>query len=48
MDAQEKMVALQAENDNLQQKIAFLEQKLKELQGNRIIPSAPWDAGTLS
>ena len=48
MDAQEKMIALQAENDNLQQKIAFLEQKLKDLEENRNIPVPPWDAGTLS
>jgi hypothetical protein len=39
----EKMAMMQGEIDNLHQKIAFLEQKLKELQENRRIPSNPWD-----
>lgn len=37
--ADEKVTMLQGEIDNLNQKVAFLEQKLKELQENRRIPS---------
>ena len=39
----EKVAMLHGEIDNLNQKVAFLEAKLKELQLNRHIPSAPWD-----
>lgn len=39
----EKNAMLQGEIDNLNQKVAFLEQKLKELQENRSIPRQPWD-----
>lgn len=39
----EKNAMLQGEIDNLNQKVAFLEQKLKELQENRSIPKSPWD-----
>lgn len=38
----EKNAMLQGEIDNLNQKVAFLEQKLKELQENRSIPTSPW------
>lgn len=37
--ADEKVAMLQGEIDNLNQKVAFLEAKLKELQENRSIPS---------
>ena len=43
MDNSEKMAMLQGEIDNLNQKIAFLEAKLKELESNRDIPKAPFD-----
>ena len=41
--ADEKVAMLQGEIDNLNQKIAFLEEKLKELESNRQIPSDPFD-----
>lgn len=34
----ERMAMLEAENDNLRQKVALLEQTLKELQHSRYIP----------
>lgn len=34
----ERMAMLEAENDNLRQKVALLEALLKELQANRQIP----------
>ena len=37
--AEEKLAMMQGEMDNLHSKVAFLEQKLKELQENRSIPS---------
>lgn len=40
--ADEKVAMLQGEIDNLNQKIAFLESKLNELQHNRSIPRSPW------
>lgn len=39
----EKNAMMQGEIDNLNQKVAFLEQKLKDLQQNRVIPRNPWD-----
>lgn len=39
----EKLASLHCEIDNLNQKIAFLESKLKELESNRHIPSGPFD-----
>lgn len=39
----EKNAMMQGEIDNLNQKVAFLEQKLKDLQENRNIPRNPWD-----
>ena len=41
--AEEKLAMMQGEMDNLRQKVAFLEQKLKELQENRNIPRNPFD-----
>lgn len=41
--AEEKLAMMQGEMDNLRQKVAFLEQKLKELQENRDIPRNPFD-----
>lgn len=42
-NADEKLAMMQGELDNLNQKIALLEQKLKELQENRSVPKNPWD-----
>lgn len=46
-DADEKLAMMQGEMDNLHQKVAFLEQKLKELQENRSIPRNPWELPTV-
>ena len=43
MQPDEKNAAYQGEIDNLNQKIAFLEQKLKELESKKDIPKPPWD-----
>ena len=40
--ADEKVAMLQGEIDNLNQKVAFLEAKLKELEDNRSVPREPW------
>ena len=42
MDTNEAMAMKQGEIDNLHQKIAFLESKLKELESNRSIPRQSW------
>lgn len=42
-NADEKNAMLQGEIDNLNQKVAFLEAKLKELESNKDIPKGPWD-----
>lgn len=39
MDVQEKLAMMQAENDNLQAKVAFLEGLLKKAQEDRRIPT---------
>lgn len=36
----ERMAMLEAENSNLQQKIAVLEAALKEFEANRVVPLA--------
>ena len=41
-NSDEKVAMLQGEIDNLNQKVAFLEAKLKELQSNRDIPKPAW------
>ena len=41
--ADEKVAMLQGEIDNLNQKVAFLEAKLKELESNRNVPTPPWN-----
>lgn len=42
-NADEKLAMMQGELDNLNQKIALLEQTLKDLQEDRRIPRNPWD-----
>ena len=42
-NSDEKVAMLQGEIDNLNQKVALLEAKLKELQSNRDIPKPAWD-----
>ena len=40
--ADEKVAMMQGEIDNLNQKVAFLEAKLKELESNRDVPRPAW------